>query len=501
MNLYCMILIIFKVCNDVQAVDHQTVTIAKFYLNIRAPAITVREGTKVTLTCQKSSGHVLYINFVYALGELFITLIDTSNMTNISNKYTFHETNENTYSFTIISISREDDGSYTCVQGPVSRSRAISVIYGPSGSSPQCSSNYKSPIIFYDEITDDFVFYCSTERGKPPVTTKIYVNEEDVTSDLEIINETRTDKENMLTTYSLFRHFNHTLQNSEFVCNVTQQLPSPYDDYQGSCSFGPLHLLPGFSLSVSPSNVTVREESNITVTCTCNVTGVKIEWNNIPSEKYIVTNYNRSSVLTILSFKPASDGTIFVECSGSYGSRTITANTTVFVMADAEGHEDDDNYKKSVTFLPLLVACIVFSIILVTVLVALFICQNKRKSKRNPTNTPPGNNGLEKPSTSNHCEGHTVTTTEELNMNNANNTAICGEDSVKCDNACYESTSCGNFINSAKTRNAKVVDNGNPSYEVGNYVLDDDHIMCENVIYQSVSYANKKGTNTAGIAF
>ncbi|KAJ8021657.1 hypothetical protein HOLleu_38924 [Holothuria leucospilota] len=446
---------------------------------------TVKEGIKIILLCPKRAHHIVYITVVNPRirGRDPVILIDGSELNDISSKYGFNETDNSTYAFTINQISRYDEGTYRCIQGPFSRTRVITVIYSPSGSSPKCSSNYMSPIIFYDEMTDDFVFNCSTERGKPPVTTNMYVNEQDVTTDLE----TRTDKDNILTTYSLFRHFNDSLQNSEFVCNVTQQLPSPYDDYQGSCSFGPLHLLSGFSLSVSPSIDTVREESNITVTCTSNVTAVKIEWNNIPSERYIVTNYNRSSVLTILSFKPASDGTIFVECSGSYGSRTITANTTVFVMADAEGHEDDDNYKKSVTFLPLLVACIVFSIILVTVLVALFICQNKRKSKRNPTNTPPGNNGLEKPSTSNHCEGHTVTTTEELNMNNANNTAICGEDGVMCDNVCYESTSCGNFINSAKTTNAKVVDNGNPSYEVGNYVLDDDHIMCENVIYQSVS--------------
>ncbi|KAJ8021653.1 hypothetical protein HOLleu_38919 [Holothuria leucospilota] len=424
MNLYCTVLIIFKVCN-VQADEHKTIT-DKFYLNTRAPALTVREGIKVILICPKSSENVLYINFAYShtLDEGFITLIDSSKVTDISDKYSFNETNENTYVFTINSISRDDEGTYTCVQVPASRALAIIVIYSPSGSSPKCLSNYKSPIIFYDELTDDFVFNCSTERGKPPVTTNIYVNEQneqDVTSELETVSETRTDADNIFTTYSLFRHFNHTLQNSEFVCNVTQQLPSPYDDYQGSCSFGPLHLLPGFSLSISPSlNDTVSEERNITVTCTSNVTGVKITWITIPSWKKIVTNYSRSSVLTIFSFKPASYETIFVECSGTYGSRTITANTTLFLMVNAkEKREKKHANGILVTLFVVFIVSICIGILLVTV--ALCILRNKRKRKERPLETLPCNNVWGEISTSGHSRGQTLSSIEETSISNTNN--------------------------------------------------------------------------------
>ncbi|KAJ8035124.1 hypothetical protein HOLleu_22249 [Holothuria leucospilota] len=419
MNLYYAVLIIFKICN-VQPEDHRTVS-DRFYLDTRVPALTVLEGTKVTLTCPKSSGTVIYITFVYShiLGEGFLTLLDSSNVTDISNKYTFNQTDENTYAFTINSISRDDEGSYTCVQGPVSRSRAITVIYGPSGSSPQCSSNYKSPIIFYDEIKGDFVFNCSTERGKPPVTTNIYVNKQDVTSGLEIINETRTDKNNIFTTYSLVRHFNGTLQNSEFVCNVTQQLPSPYDNYQGSCSVGPIHLLPGFSLYVSPSNGTVRDENNVTLTCTTNVTGVKITWNNIHNEKYIVTNYNQSSVLTILSFKPASYGTFFVECIGSYGSRTITANTTLFSMFDGEEPEDENYIGYAVKLSAVIIVSVCISISLVSVSLGIHRCKRKRKER--PMETLPCNNVLGETSTSRHSKRQTLSSTDETSINNTNN--------------------------------------------------------------------------------
>ncbi|KAJ8021648.1 hypothetical protein HOLleu_38911 [Holothuria leucospilota] len=415
MKLCHVVFIIFKVCN-LQAEEHNTFS-DQFYLDTRVPALTLREGTKVTLTCPKSSGSVVYITLI--LGERYVTLIDSSNVTDISHKYGFTETQSNKYAFAINSISRNDEGVYQCSNGLVSRTRAITVIYGPSERSPQCSSNYNSPIIFYDEINDDrpIVFNCSTERGKPPVTVKIYFNGQEVTSHLEITNETRTDKESMLTAHSLPQQVNDTLQNRHFVCNVTQQLPSPYDDYQGSCSFGPLHLLSGVSLSVSPSNVTVRDEDNVTLTCTSNVTGVKIEWNNIPSGKYIVTKYNRSSVLTVLSFKPASYGTIFVECIGSYGSRTVTANTSLFLMFNAEGHEDE-NYKKGANgiLITLFVVLIVSTCIgILPVSMALCILRNKRKRKERPRETLPDNNILGEISTSGHSRG------QETSINNTSN--------------------------------------------------------------------------------
>ncbi|KAJ8021649.1 hypothetical protein HOLleu_38912 [Holothuria leucospilota] len=412
-NLWYIVIIIFLFVS-VQAGGCKSVS-SHFYADtLNKPALIVRESVIVTLLCPKRAHSIVFITLANSQtqGRDPITLIDSSKMIDISNKYGFIEADNNTYAFTINRISRNDEGTYTCVQVPVTRSRAITVIYGPSDSSPQCSSNYKSPVIFYDEITNYFVFNCSTERGKPPVTTKIYVNGQDVTYDLETVNETRTDEDNIFATYSLFRHFNHTLQNSEFVCNVTQQLPSPYDDYHGSCSFGPLHLLPGFSLSVSPSYVPVRDENNVTLTCASNVTGVKITWNNIPSGKYIVTNFNRSSVLTILSFKPASNGTVFVECSGSYGSRTVTVNTTVFLMVNEEGQEDE-NYPNGIHVTLFVVFIICISILLVSV--ASCILRNKRKRKERPIETLPCKNVWGEISTSGHSRG------QETTINNTSN--------------------------------------------------------------------------------
>ncbi|KAJ8021650.1 Cytotoxic and regulatory T-cell molecule [Holothuria leucospilota] len=482
MKLCHMVFIIFKVCN-VQTEERKTVS-DQFYLDTRVSVLTVREGTKVTLTCSKSSSSVIHITFI--LGERYFTLIDSSNVTDISHKYGFNDTKSNEYAFTINRISRNDEGVYQCYNGLISRTRAITVIYGPSERSPQCSSNYNSPIIFYDEINDDrpIVFNCSTERGKPPVTVKIYFNGQEVTSHLEITNETRTDKESMLTVYSLSQHVNDTLQNRHFVCNVTQPLPSPYDDYHGSCSFGPLHLLPGFSLSVSPSNVTVRDEDNVILTCTSNVTGVNITWNNTPSEKYIVTNYNRSSVLTILSFKPASNGTVFVECSGSYGSRTVTANTSLFLMVNEEEPEDENYMEDEDGHIIKVSVVIIGSLIIGVTAVALFICWNKKKNKGKPTNTSPGNNGFENISMSNHHDEEAVASTQESNINNANNTAISPEDDGMFNNIIYEHSTYGNMtelVEDDKIKRCK-----NVCYEIENYGLGDDHIICENVIYQSV---------------
>ncbi|KAJ8021798.1 hypothetical protein HOLleu_39095 [Holothuria leucospilota] len=94
-------------------------------------------------------------------------------------------------------------------------------------------------------------------------------------------------------------------------------------------------------MSVSPSNVTVREGGSVTLICASNETGVEITWINIPSEKYIVRNYDQTSELTILSFKPNSNEMVLFMCQGSYGGRSVTRNVSLYPALDLQGRKQD----------------------------------------------------------------------------------------------------------------------------------------------------------------
>ncbi|KAJ8022420.1 hypothetical protein HOLleu_37311 [Holothuria leucospilota] len=133
-----------------------------------------------------------------------------------------------------------------------------------------------------------------------------------------------------------------SLENATFVCNVSQQFPPPYtSSYRGSCSFGPIHFPPKFTLLVTPSHEKVSEGADVTFTCTTNITEcVEIKWINIPEDwKYDITNSQYSSQLNSYSVKKQSDSEIIVQCIGTYGIRKVRASGTVIILEGSEFQE------------------------------------------------------------------------------------------------------------------------------------------------------------------
>ena len=123
-------------------------------------------------------------------------------------------------------------------------------------------------------------------------------------------------------------YLDSSFNNATFVCTVTQQLPAPYHNYNHSCSFGPMTLLPTFSLSVYPSHYTVNTNTKETITlkCTSNVSDVVLEWTNIPLEdwRYNISRTNGSIELKIFDYDPNVDESITAQCSGFYGVRNLS---------------------------------------------------------------------------------------------------------------------------------------------------------------------------------
>ncbi|PIK59171.1 hypothetical protein BSL78_03917 [Apostichopus japonicus] len=92
-------------------------------------------------------------------------------------------------------------------------------------------------------------------------------------------------------------------------------------------------LLPTFSVSIYPSHYTVTTNSteNITLICTSNVSGVVLEWTNIPLDDvdYNIIRINDSLQLKIFDYGASIDLPITIQCSGSYGGITVSRYATI----------------------------------------------------------------------------------------------------------------------------------------------------------------------------
>ena len=113
------------------------------------------------------------------------------------------------------------------------------------------------------------------------------------------------------------------------MCSVTQQLPDPYPSFQRSCFF---EISPQVSIHIDPSNYTITKEGEIiTLTCASNVSGVLLEWTGIPLEEsqYNINRINDSLQLVIFNYGSNINGSISLQCNGSYGGRVISRNVSI----------------------------------------------------------------------------------------------------------------------------------------------------------------------------
>ncbi|XP_071841114.1 uncharacterized protein [Apostichopus japonicus] len=331
---------------------------------------SVLEGAEIRFICNPMDIKKMLITTTLS------TLVNSGNLEEALSKEFDFECNETSCALTIKQIERKHGDEYDCSYPK--KSLTIKVLSSPSHDYPMCNSSYTSNTFFLDSFQEPFHFSCLSAEGFPAVNISLSVNHGDdeinnISDENLTIYETN---ETVLLSYSSY--LDSTFNNSTFVCTVTQQLPAPYHSYNKSCSFGPLMLLPVFSVSIHPSHYTVTTKSteNITLMCTSNVSGVELEWTNIPLNdlNYNITRINDSSQLKIFDYGSSIDLPIIIQCSGSYGGRTVSQYATI-------GSASTDEHIHLPTLI--IAALIVFVILVIIAIVLVLIGVLKtRKTKK-----------------------------------------------------------------------------------------------------------------------
>ncbi|KAJ8021240.1 hypothetical protein HOLleu_38384 [Holothuria leucospilota] len=287
------------------------------------------EGITLRLYCTQASTDDIVIRSSTQL------IVERSNLVDgITEIYDFEKVNSTTCVLVIKNLTRNESGVYSCREGDKTNYALVQVLYSPSSQSPVCTSNYDSLVIVNDLPLDHINFTCTSDQGNPPVLMQLHIFLPNSTNNISSIQ-----LENICTTHNqlpnsrlLSCRIDDSLENATFVCYVSQQFPPPYtSSYGGSCSFGPINFPPKFSLVITPSDNTVCEGDNVTLTCTTNITGVEINWIIFTEDwKHNVTNESEySSQLNIYKVKKQSDSKIIVQCIGTYGIRKVRTNGTI----------------------------------------------------------------------------------------------------------------------------------------------------------------------------
>ncbi|XP_071839640.1 uncharacterized protein [Apostichopus japonicus] len=247
-----------------------------------------------------------------------------------SNTYQFEVINATTALFKIKNLTTQINGSkYTC-QNPKQLIARIVGFNPINDVNPLCSSSYPSRFIFEDSVGNDIEMNCTSEEGDPPVMMSTYIRDgnEIVTN---ISTRTESSHPDPSKTLSLSSDLNSSLNNSAFICNVSQQLPAPYQSYQGSCSFGPILFLPLFSVTANPSNIKFSDIRNSELRCTSNVSEVNLSWTKIPTDWKYDIKENDASIELNVSDTGRSVYSGDIQCTGYYGDRNITS--TIHISA------------------------------------------------------------------------------------------------------------------------------------------------------------------------
>ncbi|KAJ8020728.1 hypothetical protein HOLleu_40395 [Holothuria leucospilota] len=420
------------------------------------------EGVTIELWCKQDSTDDIEISYIPDSTEI---IVKHSNLRIVSNRYSFQTINSTTCVFVIKSLSRNDDSLYSCRAGPTTKFVKVRVQYSPSKESLLCKTNYDSPVIFHDLRQDHINFTCVTEKGNPSVLMSLSIFKLDEINNITAIANICTVHDQDFDSSRSFSCLMMTeyLENSTFLCDVTQKFPALNDgNYQNSCSFGPLKFSSNFSISISESNISVKDGDDVTLACSTNVSGVEIKWTDIPQDwEYDVTNSEYSSHLKLYYVKQPPTSKIVVECIGSFGNRSVKDSVIITIIKGGG----------QLAIIPLIICPLLF---LVCITSSLLISYRAWKNRMYVSFASKFSSGHQR---SQESEGNDIQMTVTTNTNNANNTAtgVYDEDEKR------------------NTKSLKDNDNEgsdtwvNPIYESTSYVTDTMLLQQKKYTYTEIS--------------
>ncbi|XP_071839643.1 uncharacterized protein [Apostichopus japonicus] len=281
--------------------------------------INVLKNETVEFICKQNANNPFNIRF-----KDIVVVQNKQVINKFSNIFDFQIIGLTTGNLTLKHATEEYKGTYKCGEGVDEKYAVIGDVYTLISSKPICKSSIEiGPYIFEDQI-DLIEMNCTSEDGIPQVTISNHIIQGTKTTDVTSIStKTTSSHPHPSKTLSFSPNFNSSFNSSVFVCNVSQQLPAPYQSYQGSCSFGPILFLPLFSVAVTPSEIICSKVKNHIFKCTSNVSEVNLSWTKIPTHwKYDIKESDASIELTVLD--TGSDVcSVNIQCVGNYRNRNI----------------------------------------------------------------------------------------------------------------------------------------------------------------------------------
>ncbi|XP_071839659.1 uncharacterized protein [Apostichopus japonicus] len=290
--------------------------------------INVLKNETVEFICEQNANNTFNIkykgNIVIVenkqIKDEFLDIFDFQMLNSTTGKLTLKQATEEYTKYT-----------YKCGDGADEKYAVIGNVYTLISSKPICKSSIEiGPYIFEDQI-DLIEINCTSEDEVPHVTMSNYIILRNKTTDVTSIStKTTSSHPHPSKTISFSTYFNSSFNNSVFVCNVSQQLPAPYNQsYQGSCSFGPILFHPLFSVTANPSIVNFSDVRNVVLRCTSNVSEVNLTWTNIPSHwRYDIIEGD--TYIELIFTDTGSDVySVDIQCVGYYGDRVITTTAHI----------------------------------------------------------------------------------------------------------------------------------------------------------------------------
>ncbi|XP_071841233.1 uncharacterized protein [Apostichopus japonicus] len=244
--------------------------------------------------------------------------------------FAFRMLNSTTGKLTLKHATEEYTGIYKCGEGVNEKYASIGVVYTLISSKPICKSSIEIGPYFFEDQIDLIEMNCTSEEGIPQVTMSNHIIQRNETTNVTSTStRTVSSHPHPSKTLSFSSYFNSSCNNSVFVCNVSQQLPAPYQSYQGSCSFGPILLHPLFSVTANPSNINFSDVRNAVLRCTSNVSEVNLTWTNIPSHWIYDINEGDTYIELIFTDTGSDVYSVDIQCVGYYGDRVITTTAHI----------------------------------------------------------------------------------------------------------------------------------------------------------------------------
>ncbi|PIK52953.1 hypothetical protein BSL78_10156 [Apostichopus japonicus] len=289
--------------------------------------INVLKDETVEFICEQNANNPFDINY-----KVNIVIVENRHIKEeFLDIFDFQMLNPTTGKLTLKHATEEYNGTYKCGEGVNEKYASIGDVYTLISSKPICTSSIDiGPYIFEDQI-DLIEMNCTSEEGIPHVTMSNHIIQGNKTTDVTSNSiKTTSSHPHHSKTLSFSLYFNSSFNNSVFVCNVSQQLPAPYNQsYQGSCSFGPILFLPLFSVTATPSTINFGDIRNAVLRCTSNVSEVRLSWIKIPAHwKYDNMGSDASIELNVSDTgRGVYSGDI--QCIGYYGDRNITSTIQI----------------------------------------------------------------------------------------------------------------------------------------------------------------------------